>query len=270
MASGLSPSSIAWFYINGQLQTYTSDYSIAGITLTIATERPAPTASDVLKLYGSCGYVAVSGGSSGTSGSSGSSGTRGTSGTSGSSGTSGVGTSGTSGSSGTSGVGTSGTSGTSGDNGFSGYTYDDFYYSGDTLFSPNLNVSTLITYQGSPLGISGGSKFTFDLAIGINAQTGTSLTNAAIVTDNCTASKVYAYCKTAPTGQALIFDINLNGTTIWSTQSNRVQIAASGTSGSSTTFNTASLTEGDILTIDIDQIGSSDPGKDITVILKAT
>jgi hypothetical protein len=114
MASGLSPSSIAWFYINGQLQTYTSDYSIASTTLTIVSGRPAPTASDVLKLYGSVGYVAVSGGSSGTSG-------------------------------------------TSGIDGFSGTTYADFYYSGNTLFAPNLNVSTLITYQGSPLGTSGGS-----------------------------------------------------------------------------------------------------------------
>jgi hypothetical protein len=77
MASGLSANAVSWFYINGQLQTYGSDYTVASTTLTIAADRPAPTASDVLKLYGSVGYVAVGGGSSGTSGTAGSSGTSG-------------------------------------------------------------------------------------------------------------------------------------------------------------------------------------------------
>jgi len=77
MASGLSANAVSWFYINGQLQTYGNDYTVASTTLSISGDRPAPTASDVLKLYGSVGYVAVGGGSSGTSGTAGSSGTSG-------------------------------------------------------------------------------------------------------------------------------------------------------------------------------------------------
>jgi hypothetical protein len=59
LLSGLSSNSISWFYINGQLQTYGNDYTISGTILTIASERPAPTSTDILKLYGSVGYVTV-------------------------------------------------------------------------------------------------------------------------------------------------------------------------------------------------------------------
>lgn len=53
LASPLTSGTTHQFYINGQLLTYTSDYTISGTTLTFVTARPAPTASDVLKLYGS-------------------------------------------------------------------------------------------------------------------------------------------------------------------------------------------------------------------------
>jgi hypothetical protein len=43
------------FYLNGQLLTYTQDYTISGTTLTFSTDRPAPTASDVLRLFGAIG-----------------------------------------------------------------------------------------------------------------------------------------------------------------------------------------------------------------------
>lgn len=57
MLSGLSPGSEHMFYINGQLQTYGGDYTISGTTLTIVDGRPAPISADVLKLYGSIGFV---------------------------------------------------------------------------------------------------------------------------------------------------------------------------------------------------------------------
>jgi hypothetical protein len=79
--------------------------------------------------------------------------------------------------------------------------------------------------------------------------------------------KAVAYAKTAPTGATLIFDINKNGTTIWGNQTNRVTIAISGNSGTSTSFTTASVVDGDYFTIDIDQIGSTIAGADMTVEL---
>lgn len=110
--------------------------------------------------------------------------------------------------------------------------------------------------------------YTFVLGSGTPATTGTNLTNGLIITTPCTITKAYAYAKTGPTGADLIIDINKNGSTIWSTQANRLKITAGGTTGNQTSFNTTSLAEGDILTIDIDQVGSTFGGQDITIVLK--
>jgi hypothetical protein len=80
-----------------------------------------------------------------------------------------------------------------------------------------------------------------------------------------TIVKVKICVKTAPTGAALIVDVNKGGTTIFTTQENRPQIAAGATSGDSGTPDVTSLVEGDKLTVDIDAIGSSVAGADLTV-----
>ncbi len=99
--------------------------------------------------------------------------------------------------------------------------------------------------------------------------TGTSLTPLLVVTKPLTITKAYADIKTGPTGAALIIDLNKNGTSIWNaTQANRVQIAAAATSGTQTSFDTTALVEGDLLVPDIDQIGSTIAGADLTIILK--
>lgn len=97
---------------------------------------------------------------------------------------------------------------------------------------------------------------------------GASVSSLLVATRDMTITKAYANVKTAPTGQAIVIDINKNGTTIWSTQANRVQIAAAASSGTQTSFNTTSLAEGDVLTMDIDQVGSGTAGADLTVSLK--
>lgn len=98
--------------------------------------------------------------------------------------------------------------------------------------------------------------------------TGTSLAPVLIAPFALTITKAFARVKTAPTGAALIVDVNKNGTSIWNTnQGNRLQIAASASSGSQTSFDTTSLAEGDYLELDVDQIGSTIAGADLTVEL---
>lgn len=112
-------------------------------------------------------------------------------------------------------------------------------------------------------------RFTFVLHVGEDATIGTNKTNALIVPSAMTITKVYAYAKTAPIGANLIFDINVDNTSIWdSNQVNRISIASGSNSGIQTSFDNISLIEGNILTIDIDQIGSITAGSDITVIMK--
>lgn len=102
-----------------------------------------------------------------------------------------------------------------------------------------------------------------------SATTGTNVSAYFTVPFSGTIVSATAYAKTAPTGQALIFDIHKNGTSIWaSTQANRVQIAATANTGSQTSFDTTSVTSGDYFTLDIDQIGSGTAGADVTVQLR--
>jgi hypothetical protein len=76
-----------------------------------------------------------------------------------------------------------------------------------------------------------------------------------------------ASANTAPTGAALIVDMNKNGTTIFTTQSNRPQIAVSTNTNLSSTAQVTTFAAGDYITVDIDQIGSTVAGSDLTVNL---
>lgn len=71
---------------------------------------------------------------------------------------------------------------------------------------------------------------------------------------------------TAPTGASLIVDININGTTIFTTQANRPTIAVSGfTSGKVTNMDVTTIADGQYFTVDVDQVGSTVAGADLDV-----
>lgn len=116
-----------------------------------------------------------------------------------------------------------------------------------------------------------GQKFTFVLHVGENATVGTNKTNILPVPAVTTIDRVTAIAKVAPVGSSLIFDINVNGTSIWDTTSaNRIAIPSGSTAvAAQTVFDTTALAVDDRLTIDIDQIGSSTPGQEITVTVWA-
>lgn len=129
--------------------------------------------------------------------------------------------------------------------------------------SSNIAISAI---DGSGYGFI--RSYTFILASGGAATTGTNKTNVLCVERNGKIVKAFIYAKTAPTGASFIVDINKNGTSIWaSTQANRLSLTASSTSGTQTSFDTTAIAEGDLLTIDIDQIGSTIAAQDITVQL---
>lgn len=70
---------------------------------------------------------------------------------------------------------------------------------------------------------------------------------------------------TAPTGASLIVDVNVNATTIYATQANRPTIAASGFVATGGTASTTNVTNGQYVTVDVDQIGSTVAGSDLVV-----
>ncbi len=78
-----------------------------------------------------------------------------------------------------------------------------------------------------------------------------------------------ARVKVAPTDADLILDVLLGGASLWaSTPADRPTIAATATSGTDTSFDTATIADGNVLTFDIDQVGSTIPGGQVTLILE--
>lgn len=87
----------------------------------------------------------------------------------------------------------------------------------------------------------------------------------AITLDNVRAS-----VGTAPTGSDITIDVNKNGTTVFTNQANRPKIYAGQTLVSTSTPNITEFSEGDYITVDIDTIGSLNPGSDLTVQVEFT
>lgn len=115
----------------------------------------------------------------------------------------------------------------------------------------------------------GRTKYTivFALADNTDAAVDTNVAPSIIAEIAGVIINARAYSRTAPTNTDLIFDINLNGTTIWSTQGNRVKVVNGANTGVQASFNTTAVTVGDRFDLDIDQIGSGVAGKDVVVQL---
>jgi hypothetical protein len=100
------------------------------------------------------------------------------------------------------------------------------------------------------------------LAVGVGVQ-------GYPVPFDCTVIGVRGYLGSAPTGSEAVFDVNRNGVTIFSDPATRPRAAAGSqvipeASGMSVT----ALNAGDVLTVDIDQIGSGSPGADATLVIR--
>lgn len=80
---------------------------------------------------------------------------------------------------------------------------------------------------------------------------------------------VLAQVGTAPTGASILLDVHYNGTTIFTTQSNRVTIAASAQVSTIGTINAPSVSPASngYLSIDLDQVGSSVAGSNLAGVI---
>jgi hypothetical protein len=107
---------------------------------------------------------------------------------------------------------------------------------------------------------------------------GTNVVPRIVLPRACTILKVTAYVETAPTGAAIIVDINKNGNTGLSIFSGYTRITiAAGTNANAVTRTSSDvefhatnsvLAADDQLTIDIDQVGSTVPGSDISLSIE--
>lgn len=137
------------------------------------------------------------------------------------------------------------------------------------LFERNDGRLYFMNDDGNVVGPLGVAYYTFTVAGTLTVDGGViriyNLTGSAL-----TISKVHLAVDTAPTGASLIVDVNENGTTIFTNQANRPTIAISANTGEVTTIDDPSWANGNYLTVDVDQIGSTIPGSDLTVTVVAS
>lgn len=129
----------------------------------------------------------------------------------------------------------------------------------------------IITPARGPLGL-----LQADVAKNINdftsgtISTGTGVRRFYNDTDRpWTIAAVRASAGTAPTGATLIVDVNLDGTTIFTTQASRPAIAISAFTAKVTNPDVTVWPAGSYLTFDVDQVGSSVAGANLTVQITA-
>lgn len=130
-----------------------------------------------------------------------------------------------------------------------GYTASADTASLDYLINRSREQLAVFGHQGSLTVAAGTTRFRFPWAV--------------------TLLGVTAAIGTAPTGAAVVLDVNKNGSTIFTTQANRPTIAVNGFSTTAEPSpDITSMVAGDYLTVDRDQIGSSATGADLTVFIR--
>ena len=85
-----------------------------------------------------------------------------------------------------------------------------------------------------------------------------------------TITNITATAGTAPVGSTLIVDVNKGGTTLFTTQGSRPTIADGGQDDTSSVPDVTSIAQNDILTVDVDQVGSGTAGSDLVVQVRYT
>lgn len=80
---------------------------------------------------------------------------------------------------------------------------------------------------------------------------------------------VRASIGSAPTGASLIVDVNKNGTTVFTTQANRPTLTDGTATAAPSVPNITAWAPGEYLSVDIDQVGSGNPGTLLTVTINS-
>jgi len=117
------------------------------------------------------------------------------------------------------------------------------------------DANVLPTTTPIVLGIAAGDATT-------SITTGAGKAEFQIVNGAFTLVAIYATVSTAPTGSTIIIDVNLNDTSIMTT--NKLSIDAteqtSDTAATQPALTTTALTENGVITVDFDQVGSTEGG----------
>ena len=137
------------------------------------------------------------------------------------------------------------------------HDHDDRYYTeaelqagtGEVHWDNLTNVPDATVYQVAAFSLAGTLQ-TFAGSLRITNNFGISKT----------LDLVHLAVKDAPTGATIIVDIHKDGTTIFTNQANRPVIADGANEGETITIDVDDWADGEYLTLEIDQVGSTAPG----------
>lgn len=118
-------------------------------------------------------------------------------------------------------------------------------------------------YIAQPPGGGGGATANWTVCPGINCAVAADIATPWIAVRALSFQKCFAAAKTGPVGAPLTFDIRKNGTSVFGAGP-KLTIAAGATSGS-IRVSGVTLAEGDILALDITSVGSTTPGRNVSV-----
>lgn len=125
-------------------------------------------------------------------------------------------------------------------------------------------IGPFITGTASPV-------YTFVFGFHVSGALSTGTVNVRMLSPYTGAiDNVSASINTPPTGTSVILDINKGGTTIFTNQANRPTILAGTNDDTSSVPDVKSVTQNDVFTLDIDQIGSTISGSDLNVQIRGT
>jgi hypothetical protein len=80
---------------------------------------------------------------------------------------------------------------------------------------------------------------------------------------------VQAVTSVSPVGQDIVVDVLINGISVWSNPADRLTISAGqDESAVITAFDTDSFVAGDRLSVDVVQVGTTNPGEDLLVMVR--
>jgi hypothetical protein len=99
-------------------------------------------------------------------------------------------------------------------------------------------------------------------------ETGTNVSSKLYIISDGKIVAARGYATTAPTGCPAQIDVLYNGSSIWTATSGQVILAAGSTSTTVTAFVTTNITAGGVFTIDVDTVGSTIPGGNVTVMVE--
>ena len=134
------------------------------------------------------------------------------------------------------------------------------------------NSTTLYVYNGSSFDaiISQGL---LSISIQGNLVAGTNVVGPLVIPRGITITAVYVRVGTAPTGSGIRIGINKNGSSDILGTATYIQIDAAANSASETSdFDSSNkiLAAGDYLTFDLDQVGSTIPGANLSIAIAGT